>query len=53
MNSVFTLTFLVLLVLKLIGTITVSWWVVFSPLILGALIIWAVLVIAAVGAVNS
>jgi len=31
---VFTLTFLALLVLKLTGFITVSYWVVFSPIII-------------------
>ena len=32
--SIFTLLFLVLLVLKLIGVIAVSWWVVFAPLLI-------------------
>lgn len=31
--SVFTALFLVLLVLKLVGVIGVSWWVVFAPLL--------------------
>lgn len=31
--SVFTALFLVLLVLKLLGVIAVSWWVVFAPLL--------------------
>lgn len=31
--NIFTLLFLILLVLKFLGVIAVSWWVVFAPLL--------------------
>jgi hypothetical protein len=31
--SIFTLLFVVLLVLKLLGLISISWWIVFAPLV--------------------
>lgn len=48
---IFTGTFLVLLVLKLIGTIDISWWWVVSPLAAGVLwfVFW--IVVLAVGQV--
>ncbi len=46
MNSVFTLSFIVMLVLKLLGMITVSWWVVFSPLIVGFILFFVLAMFA-------
>ena len=33
--GIMTITFLILLILKLFGVISISWWWVFSPLIVG------------------
>ena len=33
--GIMTITFLILLILKLFGVISISWWWVFSPLIIG------------------
>lgn len=43
--SIFTGLFLVLLVLKLLGVIAVSWWVVFSPLFVVAAFFIALFVV--------
>ena len=34
-TGILTITFLILLILKLFGVISISWWWVFSPLIIG------------------
>lgn len=49
MNSIFVLTFIVLLILKATAIVTWSWWIIFSPLlilltvwlIIGCLVVWA------------
>jgi hypothetical protein len=46
--SVFTITFVVLLVLKLTHQISISWWWVFSPLIIGLFITFVFIFIVVV-----
>lgn len=41
--SVFTLMFIVLFILKILGTITCSWWIVTMPLWIAPAIIFAIL----------
>lgn len=44
--GLFTIVFAILLTLKLLGLITYSWWIVFSPLIIGFVVSFAVIFIA-------
>lgn len=43
--NILDVLFVVLVLLKLLGVITISWWLVFSPLIVGLLIGLIVLII--------
>ena len=44
--GLFTIVFAILLTLKLLGLITYSWWIVFSPLIIGFVISILLVVVA-------
>jgi hypothetical protein len=44
--NLFTVVFCILLVLKLLEVVTYSWWIIFSPLIIGFIISFAVIFIA-------
>jgi len=44
--GLFTIVFAILLTLKLLGLITYSWWIVFSPLIIGFVVTFVVIFLA-------
>jgi hypothetical protein len=48
----FSLLTLILVVFKLLGTLTVSWWVVFSPLFVGS-ILFVLFATVAVGVLEN